>query len=70
MTDTVTYEEISYPLSEEECLKIGGHCYEMADYSYDTNPPIYVRICKHCGHKQEGMRLPDYDWSDVSPSTK
>lgn len=53
------------PLSEEECLKIGGHCYEMANYVLTSNPLIYVRVCKHCGKKQHGQSQENIRWSNV-----
>ncbi len=46
-----------YPLTKEECLKMGGHCFEeMEAYTMSTPQTLLVstRICKHCGHKQEG----------------
>jgi hypothetical protein len=51
-------------ISKEECLRIGGHCYKMCDYVIDTLPPIYHRVCKHCGHRQQGQRQEDYSWED------
>ena len=54
-----------FPLSEEECLRIGGHCWARSDFVYDTNPPIYERYCKHCGKVQQGSEQPTIDWQDV-----
>lgn len=51
-------------ISKEECLKIGGHCYEYENIVINTNPPIYHRICKHCGWVQEGMTQPNINWFD------
>lgn len=51
-------------LTKEECLKIGGHCYEEESSVVLTNPPIYHRVCKHCGHRQQGMAQPLMHWED------
>lgn len=56
---------MTYPLTKEECEKIGGHCYEMDDLVIATNPPIHTRTCKHCGHKQTGRLQPEIDWGDL-----
>ena len=53
-----------FPLTEEECLKIGGHCYVVENYVIDTNPPIYHRVCKHCGHTQHGYKQPSMRWGE------
>ena len=54
-----------YKLTKEECLKIGGHCYEQGSCAISAYPPIYHRICKHCGHRQESVTIPEKDlWRD------
>jgi len=58
----MTKREETRRLTEEECLKIGGHCYEFAPYVLPTDPPISVRICKHCGKKQHGREQPSIRW--------
>lgn len=67
MTFTNTYDMTpkKYSLSKKQCLKIGGHCYERTNFVIDTLSPIYTRICKHCGHKQEGFEQPSVNWHDV-----
>ncbi len=49
-------------LTEEECLKIGGHCWELEPYTLTTDPPISVRKCKHCGKIQHGQEQPSIRW--------
>lgn len=39
----------STPLTEEECVRSGGHCYERTGDMFMTNPPKHVEKCKHCG---------------------
>jgi len=59
------FKPIKYPLSEEECLKIGGHCWEIDLSIIPTNPPTFIRICKHCGKRQIGRRQEPIIWSDI-----
>jgi hypothetical protein len=56
---------MSYPLSEKECVKVGGHCYELLPEVLCSIPPQYIRVCKHCGHQQIGMEQPDIAWRDA-----
>lgn len=52
----------TYPLSEKECLKIGGHCFKQEDYVINTNPPTYHRVCRHCGLVEQGGSQPSVAW--------
>jgi len=62
---TTTYKtEKKHPLSEEECVRIGGHCYESDGMVYTSNPPMFRRICKHCGKSQWGRQREDMEWFD------
>ena len=54
-------------LTPEECLDIGGHCYKADDFVIDSYPPIYHRVCKHCGWRQEGHPQPPMAWQDDQP---
>lgn len=51
---------------KEECLELGGHCYEEDDVIVDTMPPIYHRRCKHCGWVQTRStgNWHDDDWAN------
>ena len=53
-----------YPLTEKKCLAIGGHCYRQSNVVLTSNPPQYVRKCKHCGKVQIGVAQPDMRWRD------
>jgi hypothetical protein len=35
-------------LSEQECLRAGGHCFESTGEVLTSNPPQYPEKCKHC----------------------
>ena len=49
-----------YILTEEECVKKGGHKYEQHFSFYGS----LHRTCKYCGHGQEG-HVPEVIWGDV-----
>ena len=55
MTTYTVVDRFGPSMSEEECLKIGGHCWEEDNIVVATNPPRYHRRCKHCGKVQEGV---------------
>ena len=54
--------KVKMKLTEEECLEIGGHCYEFEPYVLASDPPISVRTCKHCGKRQHGREQPSIRW--------
>lgn len=51
-------------ISKKECLAMGGHCYREGGFTILTNSPIAHRVCKHCGHTQEGISQPSIKWED------
>jgi len=51
-------------ISEEECLKIGGHCWVDENAVGASNPPTYFRHCKHCNKRQYGRRNEAFEWRD------
>jgi hypothetical protein len=54
-----------HPLTKEECVKIGGHCYVQDQLVLMSNPPRYTRTCKHCGHRQISVPITEEDkWRD------
>jgi hypothetical protein len=64
----MTEKREDYPLPEEACVALGGHCYEESPWVTvaDMIPPYatHWRICKHCGHRQIGKEQPRILWSD------
>lgn len=55
--------QLEYPITAEQCLKIGGHCYE-------PDAMGNRRACKHCGHSQIwNTQLRTY-WIDEPDKTK
>ena len=59
-----------FPLNEEQCLAIGGHCYIKSNIVVQTMPPTYHRYCKHCGHAQHGHIQEDVAWKDIDNVSK
>ncbi len=52
-----------YPLTDEKCVEVGGHCYEESDKA-DTGRAHY-RVCSHCGHYQRGTEQEHIRWEDA-----
>jgi hypothetical protein len=57
-------------LSFDECIKMGGHCYETSNFVVDTLPETYHRSCKHCGFTQHGWQQPSILWKDDERTNK
>lgn len=54
-----------FKLTEEQCLEIGGHCWNQSDIVIDTYPSTYHRYCVHCGKSQHGQAQGSMKWVDV-----
>jgi hypothetical protein len=52
--------------SEEECLAIGGHFWELDSRLLLSNPPQNMRTCSHCGKHQKGRVQDPESWRDWS----
>lgn len=70
----LTIDKIEFPLSEEECLKIGGHCMVL-DPAIPMEPPfLRLSICKHCGHRRILKRKGDINapltWEEIFDGIK
>ena len=63
-TTTITTPKKKYPLTESECTK-GGHCFEVQGSVLTSNPPQYIRICKHCGKKEIGIEQDGIKWREL-----
>lgn len=44
-------------MTKEECLAIGGHCYEHLRVISDKVEEYCYRQCKHCGHTQKQRQV-------------
>jgi hypothetical protein len=66
LPETTNVAISNYPLTKEECLKIGGHCYVEEPFILLSNPPRSIRICKHCGNRQISVppRTEEESWRD------
>lgn len=56
---------MSYPVAFEDCIKMGGHCFESTDRVLLTNPPQYPEVCKHCGAQRVGKAQSPMTYSEV-----
>ena len=63
-TSTTIFNTHTYPLSEEACLEVGGHCYEENRSCGILLSPL-GRTCKHCGKEQRGTPQQDIRWEDA-----
>lgn len=52
-------------MSEDECVKIGGHCFERTGVVYASYPPQYPEKCKHCGKVRVGTPQPSMSYRDA-----
>jgi len=51
-----------YPVSPEDCVAHGGHCFESTNYVLDSMPPQYPEVCKHCGKWRIGTPQPSMSY--------
>lgn len=49
-------------MTEEECVAIGGHCWQSSNELLMTSPPQSIRTCKHCGKQQTGTPREPMEW--------
>lgn len=54
-----------YPLAEEECVEMGGHCWDDRDplLVIAVVSPPHVRRCRHCGREEIGRVREPIVWS-------
>jgi hypothetical protein len=55
-------------LTEEECVRAGGHCWQRTGVTLTSNPPMYPEVCKHCKKgrvaiPQEPFTYQDWPWT-------
>ena len=43
-------------LKKETCME--GHCFVTENIAIMTNPPQFIRTCKHCGYREISTTLP------------
>ena len=52
------------PVTEEECVRAGGHCYEREGVTLTSNPPQYPERCKHCRKGRVAIPREPYEYRD------
>ena len=53
-----------FHLTEEECLDVGGHCFERLNTVLTSNPPKYPEVCKHCGKRRVAVPREAWEYYD------
>lgn len=51
-------------MTEEECLRYGGHCFEGTGEVKTSIPPQYVQKCRHCGKGQVAVPREPFEYRD------
>jgi len=51
-------------LSEEECVRHGGHCFERTGVVLTSNPPQYPEKCRHCGKGRRAIPREPFEYLD------
>jgi hypothetical protein len=51
-------------MSEEECLRYGGHCFEGTGVVLGGVPEQYVQKCKHCGKRRVAIPREGFEYRD------
>ena len=51
-------------LTEEECARHGGHCFERTGAMLSSNPPQYPEVCKHCGKGRVAIPREPFEYRD------
>lgn len=52
-------------LTEDECVKHGGHCFESTGEVLTSDPPQYPETCKHCGKRRIGTPRSPMEYRDA-----
>lgn len=53
------------PLTEEQCVAAGGHCFARTGHSYPTSPPQYHERCPHCGKGRVAIPREPFEYRDL-----
>jgi hypothetical protein len=51
-------------MSEEECLRYGGHCFDDTGEILTGIPMQYVQKCKHCGKGRVAVPREPFEYRD------
>ena len=51
-------------LTEEECVRHGGHCYQRTGVTLTGNPLQYPERCKHCGKGRVAIPQEPFTYRD------
>lgn len=51
-------------LPEEECVRCGGHCFEVTGEVPASSPPQYRQRCKHCTKERVAIPREPFEYRD------
>lgn len=52
-------------ITEEECVRSGGHCFARTGVTLTSNPPQYPEACKHCRKGRVAIPREPFEYRDV-----
>jgi hypothetical protein len=51
-------------MTEEECVRHGGHCFEDTGEVLASNPPQYKQRCRHCAKERVAIPREPFEYRD------
>jgi len=52
------------PVTEEECVRAGGHCYERTGAMLTSSPPQFPEVCRHCRKGRVAIPQEPFEYRD------
>ena len=52
-------------MTEEECVRHGGHCFVRTGMVLASNPPQFAEICKHCPKRRVAIPQEAFTYRDT-----
>lgn len=53
------------PMTEEDCTRHGGHCFEGTGEALQSSPPQYPEVCKHCQKRRVAVPREPFEYRDA-----
>ena len=53
------------PMTEEDCVRHGGHCFERTGAALMSSPPQYPEVCKHCRKRRVAIPQESFRYREV-----
>ena len=69
----IPFSKSSPFLSQDDCVRIGGHCWDNNDNAYFISDPMsplvlpgtHLRVCRHCGRKEIKHTIHEEKWEEM-----